>query len=162
MKSVISFLVLFLALPAGAVCHSVFSFGGQGNIAIGSPSVGGDDGDALALWNAMNVPEQGSFLGPGKNIKTARQEMSFVCGQRGAGVFNCSIVLNKKAQGAEAIYLDPVQKRMAYKVSGERARELAKQFHLNNQGFEFFSSDSKLWIKVQPDLFELRYADSGL
>jgi len=113
-----------------------------------------DGGDVSALWNAMNVPVQDSFIGKGKAIVTKNkpQDFSMVCSLEKS---LCQVVLSKSARTK----ISSAEKVMAFVVTGPEAAILTKQFFTKADGtVEFKSSDMHFSVSGTNDRFEFRAA----
>ncbi len=119
---------------------------------------GGTSPDAETLFQAMNVPTQGSVLGEGKTIQLANKDMTFICSQGPKGR-QCTLMIQKRA----ASEFNPAEKIVHYEVSGEAAKWLHSKFHVNDQGtFRLVTSDGYFGILVEPQTFTLVFDGRGL
>lgn len=101
---------------------------------------GATDNDASTLYALMNVPEQDSSMGKGKNIKTAAKDFNLVCSKEKK---LCSIILNKSANAV----ISGSKKYAAYEITGSIADELLAQFKLSDRGdFAFTATDGMFHI----------------
>lgn len=99
---------------------------------------GNTDTDATDLYQIMNVEEQDSMLGKGKSIVTPEKDFNLVCSREKK---QCSIVLNKSPN----TLISSATKQAQFKVSGETAQKLTKQFKLNVRGEAYFQATDKLF-----------------
>jgi hypothetical protein len=117
-------------------------------------SDGSNDPGPLLLLNQMQVPTEDSMLGPGKSIKTQDQDLTFICASRTNGSKTCSINLKKSSFA----FINPIQKKMSYKISGSAASSLIAAFlKPGEKEFKFESQDQKFKLNVNQDKFELIY-----
>lgn len=128
----------------------VFFIANQGMISIYRPQSGGSDADAKALFDAMDVPVQGSVLGPGKGIKDSNQILSWVCADRGQPGFHCSITIQGRSGSGLATTIvrdNPVHLR--YEATGALATELSKLLkpNVSDGTFNFVNAEGTLSIQ---------------
>jgi hypothetical protein len=127
-------------------------FGMQGMINIANHT-GQTDADARTLMADMNVPIQGSVMGPGKAITNEGKILNYICADRGSGNFSCTVIIQKSPHSK----LSP--QRIAYEVFGEQAQGLHEKFH-PNQGdgsYQFTSIDGLFQVISTNDHFLVEY-----
>lgn len=146
--------ILFFVLNLEARTEGQF-FGQQYMINISSRSVDGTfDHTAARLFEQMNVPEQNSFLGPGKALSVSQKEMTFICNKKQENQFQCSIMIFNSAFGKIGFNSANI------KYTGEKASEMFQQFFPNEDGSEIKITDDtgRFNLIVKPDLFQIIYA----
>lgn len=121
-------------------------------------SYGGSDPDSQKLWEAMNVPEQGSMLGPGKAIKASDKSLDITCAKQTKGP-QCTIMIHPSPGST----LSPSKKIIQYKVSGAVAEQIRSAFHLDENGeFRLMASDGYFKIEISEELVLLLFDGNGL
>jgi hypothetical protein len=117
----------------------------------------GSDTDGKTLFDAMNVPVQGSVLGPGKSIENSTRSFSWVCGDRGADGFQCTIMIQKGA-GTE-IHSNPIAAK--YEVFGSDAAALFQLIHPNTlaSDFAFKNAEGTLMLEAKPNHFLMTFEE---
>lgn len=116
------------------------------------------DTDGQVLFEAMDVPQQDSMLGPGKSIETDDRALQFICANRPQTGYECAIFIHNQAAGR----VDTFRKMMSYKVHGEAAQRYAKLFKTDAQGqFKFVSVDGSLRVNISRESFEVLYNESS-
>lgn len=154
MKFLISFLVLILGFEAQALTRGQF-VGPYGIIRIVAKDfTGAADSDGQILFEAMDVPQKDSILGPGKVIEPADRGLQFICANRPQIGYECSIFIHQKGHGS----VNSLKKTMQYKVLGDEANVYGKLFKTDANGeFHFISVDGLLKVNVGPGLFEVLF-----
>lgn len=106
------------------------------------------------LYEQMNVPEQSSFIGPGKALQVSQKEMSFICSKKAENNYHCSILIFKSAQGS----FGPRSAQIKYQ--GEQAKAIVSQFFPNQDGSDVNITDDtgQFNLVIKPDLFQLTFA----
>ena len=95
----ISCLLSALSSSAQAFTRATF-YGLHGMIQLmPTDSGGGTDPDSHLLFEAMDVPTQGSLLGPGKSIVSSKRVFNLACGRTQKGD-QCSLLLQNSAEVA--------------------------------------------------------------
>ncbi len=113
----------------------------------------GSDQDARDVYNAMDVPSQGSIIGIGKGIVDHDKIFNLTCADRGQSGFYCSILIRA---GAETeIRTGPIY--AVYDVTGEKAQALARQFV--GGALEFTSQEGTLHLSVHPERVRVVYQE---
>lgn len=156
-KFLVSIVLLFSNSSAQAVVKVQF-FGMQTMLnIIGQDRFSHRDSDPIDLFNAMNVPIQHSFLGPGKSIVTPDNKFNFVCGVQG-NENKCSVII----QASAATSANPINNTLTYELHGAEASSLVASFFLgDNQTYHFLSADQQLSIDASPDHFRLHFQGNG-
>lgn len=117
---------------------------------------GGSDNDPYTIYEAMEVPVQDSFLGPGKAIVTADRELNFVCAHRTSGEYQCSITINAGKDGK----VSKSKGNIYYRASGTKGADISKLFKPNSaKGYYFESTDQKFKVWAYPEEFTLSYQE---
>lgn len=99
---------------------------------------GNSDSDSSDLYAAMDVPEQDTMLGKGKSITSPDRDFNLVCGEYKS---QCQIILNQSRN----VIIKGAQKKMHFKVVGDLAAQLTRQFKIDPTGkFEFITTDQLL------------------
>jgi len=135
-----------------AIAHFL---GFQAMISITHPT-GGDpqsDPDAKNLFQVMDVPIQGSVMGPGKGIVTNGKILNLSCVDRASAGYQCSMVIQRSAQTV----IDSQRGYISFRATAEEAGELVRKFHLENGKAHFVSSDGKFRIVGEGDSFLLEF-----
>ncbi|CAN5700997.1 hypothetical protein BH10BDE1_BH10BDE1_02240 [soil metagenome] len=158
--SCIAILLASNALIDGAAADTLarsFPLSNQVMITVYKPRFGGSDSDGQALYDAMNVPVQGSVMGPGKSIENATKSFSWVCGDRGADGHQCTIMIQKGA-GTD-IQSSPIGAK--FEVTGAQADQLAQLVFPNTleRTFVFQNSENTLHFDVTPGHFKFAYEE---
>ncbi len=145
-------LLMGFATTAGAATSSQY-FGMQGMINIASPLMGTPDSDAKTMMAGMNVPAQTSPMGPGKSILAEGNILNYICGERGQGQVQCSIIIQKSAHAKLSA------SEMIYEITGEEAAVVHSKFHPNQDdgSYQFTTEDGALAVTATPDLFRIYY-----
>lgn len=159
MKILISFLVLILGFTAQAMTNGQFA-GPYGIIkVVARDFAGAADTDGKVLYEAMNVPEKDSMLGPGKAIEAADGALQFICANRNQVGFECSIFIHQKGYGS----VNAQKKTMLYKLLGDEANVYGKLFKTDANGeFHFASVDGLLKVNIGPGYFEVSFQQTSL
>lgn len=147
---------LLVSTQAFAITHGYFiGLNSQGMIMLTEQDrTGGNDNDAYHLFEAMDVPIQNSFLGPGKAIVTADRGLNFVCAHRTSGEYQCSITINAGKDGK----VSKSNGSIYYKATGDKGIEVSKLFKANSdKGYYFESSDGLFKVWARPTEFILQY-----
>lgn len=118
-------------------------------------SIDKGDPDPEQLYAEMLVEPKDSFIGKGKTIQSADRSFTFVCADRGGGLFQCSIVIKK---GAGSI-INTRQKYAEFKTSGDDAQQIFLKLKSAGQEYKFINSDSRLFITSRPDTFSIKFQD---
>jgi hypothetical protein len=128
-------------------------FGAQGMINIATPSVGPKDSDAQTMMSDMNVPVQGSVMGPGKAIAAEGQILNYICANRGGSNYGCTIIIQNSAHSKLSA------NSMSYQVRGEEAFGLHEKFHPNQAdgSYLFTSADGAFQVRSTVEEFEVLY-----
>lgn len=118
------------------------------------------DPDAESLFELMNVPVEGSMMGPGKKIEADSKGFQMVCGLRQGMGYTCTIVLSSP----DHLLVNPTSRTAEYILGGEEGENLRRLFSPNQgSGLHFFSGDGKLEIHgvvgAMPGAFQLIYRD---
>lgn len=95
--------------------------GGQVIVTINSASSAGRDGDALALYELLNLPEQNSNQGKGKGYKSKNKEFVISCAK---DRLLCSIILNPSS----FLKKGPKSNQFVFQSSFEQWPELKEIF----------------------------------
>lgn len=105
------------------------------------------------IFEQMNVPEQGSMLGPGKALVTSQKEFTFICNKKAENNYHCSFIVFNSAYGKIGF------KSANLKFTGAKAQEMYSQFHPNEDGSEINITDdtAQFNLIVRPDLFQLQF-----
>ena len=119
--------------------------------------VSGDDSNGKFLFDSMNVPTQGTFLGPGKSIADSSKVLSWVCGDRGADGHQCTFMIQSGA--ATKIGFSPMSVR--YEVNGTEAKSLFSQITANTTAgeFKFTNTEGTLSLTATVERFLLDYRE---
>lgn len=151
-------LVLGLSSSAQAFTRATF-FGLHGMIQIlPTDSSGGTDPDAHLLFEAMNVPTQGSVMGPGKAIVSSKRIFNLSCGRSQKGD-QCSLLL----QNSPEVSMNPLKKTMSYVATASDAEAIRGQFFLDeNQEFHLLSTDGTFRLDVDGQTVSIKYSENGL
>lgn len=159
MKILLSFLVLILGFTAQAMTSGQFA-GPYGIIRVVTRDfTGATDTDGKVLFDAMNVPEKSSMLGPGKAIEATDGALQFICANRQQVGYECSIFIHQKGYGS----VNATKKTMLYKLLGDEANAYGKLFKTNANGeFHFVSVDGLLKVNVGPGYFEVAFQQTSL
>lgn len=149
------FFLVFSATSALAAVRGHF-FGITGMIQVLPHNIEGiTDNDSVLLYQAMNVPEQQSMLGPGKAFYSPDRALDFVCGIRNSSIYECTLML----KNSPFVRLDPLHRLMSFHVEGAEADQLRQNFFLTAERFDFRSADGKLQIVAFPGSFRLTFQD---
>ncbi len=127
-------------------------FGMQGMINIANHT-GESDSDARTMMADMNVPVQSSVMGPGKAITNEGKILNYICADRGADNFTCTVIIQKSPHSK----LSP--QRIAYEVFGPEALGLNEKFHPNQAdgSYQFTSIDGLFHVISTADHFLVEY-----
>lgn len=157
MRSLFLVFTLLMSVQLAAISKAHF-LGMQGMISITHANLGGNDGDTDAqnLFNLMNVPIQGSVLGPGKAIIAGDKIMNLSCVNRGNAGFECSIVLQRSPQSL----IDSQRRIISFKATGAEANTLLEKFNLENGRIQFHTTDGLFQVFGEPNLFLLQYKEN--
>jgi hypothetical protein len=152
-KYLLTVLLLATTTPATAATTAQY-FGMQGMINIAPPRFGEPDTDSKSLMDAMNVPVQGSMMGPGKSIVAEGQVLNFICGERGGGQVQCSIFIQKNSPHST---LSP--NLMKYEVFGDEAAAIHPLFfpNQNDGSYQFRSVDGLFQVQATPNHFVIQF-----
>lgn len=159
MKS--KYLVFFLTIGFASFSFAISRIdflGVQTQISItSSNSAGQSDQDAYSIFSRMNVPVKNTFLGPGKAIVSNSKDLNLVCANRNNSGYQCAIFI--KTSGRASI--DPVNKRLVYKMDGAEAKEMLAKWNLKDREVHFISVDGFFKIDLDENSFKLEYSQSG-
>lgn len=138
---------------AMAATKTYFAFGGGQVIItmIAKTAMGSDDPGPAQLYNALKIEPVNSFIGKGKVLKDAKQNMTFIVADRGQGQYEVSVVLKK----SENIQIDSNRKFAEVRFLGQEAQNIFKSWKSLNNKFEFTNQDGTLKVSSTPDLFIL-------
>ena len=154
----IACLFLFLASPLShAVTRSNF-LGFQMMLNIASRNYDGSiDGSPQRLYSDLNVPEQGSIMGPGKSLEVNPEKvLNLVCGKRAENNYQCSIIIHKSPYGR-------FQPGSAYiEFKGDMAQKVFEQFHSNGVEYSYKDEDGIVLIYSSPERFVIKYDAKGI
>jgi len=105
------------------------------------------DPDAEKLFDQMNVPAEGSMIGPGKKIIADNQGFQMVCGLRQGQGYACTIALGESPN----LRVSPMGGSAEYLLGGEEGARV-RQLFLANEGAEYhyYSGDGRLEIHAVP------------
>lgn len=151
-------LILFFALSASIAAEAVTRaqfLGPYGIIRILARDFSGaKDPDGQVLFEAMNVAQKDSIMGPGKAIETFDRSLRIICANRPQIGHECSIFIHNAASGV----VDSARKIMQYKIVGEKADDYGKLFKTDANGvYLFISTDGSFKVNVKPGSFEVYY-----
>ncbi len=126
-------------------------------INISSTSYDGSvDGSPQVLFEAMDRPEQDSFLGRGKSLSAPQKELNFICARRAENNYQCSIYIHKSARGR-------ISSGKAYfEVQGEAAQAYFEQFHSQNGVFSYVDESNTFVIYATPQKFVIKFDAEGV
>lgn len=135
----------------------VFPIASQAMITIYRARNGGSDADAKALFDLMDMPAQGSVMGPGKGFKDSNQILTWACADRGANGYQCSITIRKDAK---TIVRDNPP-RLRYEATGAEAAALQKMFKPNQPDgtFKYVNQEVTFEVEATPAHFLVIYHD---
>ncbi len=164
-KPVLCLLILLLATSettnADTLARS-FPLSQQMMITVFKPRMGGSDSDGQTLWAAMNVPVQGSLMGPSKSIESATRSFSWVCGDRGADGIQCTLMI-QKGVGTQ-IRLNPAKAK--FEATGSDSAALFQLVNPNTAepntaegAFRFTNAEGTLSLSARPDHFVMSYEE---
>jgi hypothetical protein len=117
---------------------------------------GSNDDSAMNLYQGMNVPVKGSFMGPGKTLEAPQKMMNFICADRTNGGYACTIIL--QAQGGAEVGMHSAH----LVVTGDQAAAFWKQFNLTSGQFHFQNLEKTLVINSTSDRFEVFFNQDGI
>jgi hypothetical protein len=147
----------FLDISAAAATKAHF-FGIQAMVQIVSAEASGNaDQDGVEVYRSMNVPIQDTVIGPGKAIITPDKVLRFTCGIRNSSIYECSILIQRSA----ASRLDPIGKKIEYRLQGTEAEFVRNLFYLNQGEYHFKSTDGLMKMDVSPGSFVFIYSAQG-
>ncbi|NUN06768.1 MAG: hypothetical protein HUU57_13520 [Bdellovibrio sp.] len=109
-----------------------------------------------ALFAAMDRPVQNSFLGKGKSLIAPQNQLNFICAEKSANNYQCSIYIHQSNFGKIA------PGKAQYRVTGAEAQALFAQFHSNGAQFSFRDENQTFAVEATPDQFLIVFAESGL
>jgi hypothetical protein len=151
-------LILSLSLPTFAITEGRF-LGTHAMIQIRAmDSNGGSSPDADDLYYSLNVSNEDSMYGPGKKLETPDKSFSLVC-VRQPQKSQCHILI----KASPNLVMNPARRLIHYTVTGQMARIIQNQFHLNEKNqFRMTTTDGYLRIDVRDGHFELIFDGQGL
>lgn len=114
------------------------------------------DESAGVLFAAMDRPVQNSFLGKGKSLVAPQNQLNFICAEKSANNYQCSIYIHQSNFGKIA------PGKAQYHVTGADAKALFSQFHSNGVQFSYRDENQTFAIEATPDQFLITFTESGL
>lgn len=157
MRKIIFLVLVFTTSSAFSLTRSNF-IGMQMLINIASTNYDGTiDGSPQKLYAELNVPEQGSVMGPGKSLDVSPEKiLNFVCGKRGENNYQCSIIIHRSSYAQ----FQPGKAYIEFK--GEMAKTVFDQFYSNGTEYSFRDESGLLLIYSSPSRFVIKFDAQGI
>lgn len=150
-------LITVLSITSFAKTGSFFTLTGDRvmiNVQSGHPFSSEGDQDAVLLYQAMKVVPENSIMGKGKRIELPNA-ITIIVADRGQGKYDGSIMV----QQSRGVQIDGFRKTVDVRWEGDVAAQLAGQFNLEKGNFDYFSSDARLKIHIDSELFMLSFSE---
>lgn len=117
---------------------------------------GSVDGSPQVLFEAMDRPEQDSFLGRGKALEAPQKVLNFICARKGDNNYQCSIYIHKSNLGR-------IGMNSAYfEARGDEAKALFQQFYSKDGVYSFKDEASTFLIYATPERFVIKFDAQGV